>query len=53
MYGCETLSVTLREEGRLKVFENRELRGIFGYVAQEVWVISAGSEFARPPYWYY
>ena len=30
LYGCETLSLTLREESRLKVFENRILRGIFG-----------------------
>jgi hypothetical protein len=30
LYGCETLSVTLREEHRLSVFENRVLRGIFG-----------------------
>jgi hypothetical protein len=30
MYGCETWSLTLKEEHRLKVFENRLLRGIFG-----------------------
>jgi len=29
-YGCETWSLTLREEGRLTVFENRVLRRIFG-----------------------
>ncbi len=29
LYGCETWSLTLREERRLKVFENRVLR-IFG-----------------------
>jgi hypothetical protein len=29
-YGCETWSLTLREEHRLRVFENRVLRGIFG-----------------------
>jgi hypothetical protein len=29
-YGCETWSLTLREESRLKVFENRVLRRIFG-----------------------
>jgi hypothetical protein len=29
-YGCETLSLTLREERRLKVFENCVLRRIFG-----------------------
>jgi hypothetical protein len=27
LYGCETLSLTLREEHRLRVFENRVLRG--------------------------
>ena len=30
LYGCETWSVTLREERRLSVFENRVLRRIFG-----------------------
>jgi hypothetical protein len=30
LYGCGTWSVTLREEHRLRVFENRVLRGIFG-----------------------
>jgi hypothetical protein len=30
LYGCETWSVTLREEHRLRVSENRELRRIFG-----------------------
>jgi len=30
VYGCETWSLTLREERRLRVFENRVLRGIFG-----------------------
>jgi hypothetical protein len=30
LYGCETLSLTLREEHRLRVFENRVLRKIFG-----------------------
>jgi len=30
LYGCETWSVTLRDEHRLRVFENRELRKIFG-----------------------
>jgi hypothetical protein len=29
LYGCETLSLTLREEHRLRVFENRVLRRIF------------------------
>jgi hypothetical protein len=30
LYGCETWSLTLREEHRLRVFENRLLRRIFG-----------------------
>ena len=30
LYGCETWSLTLREEHRLSVFENRVLRRIFG-----------------------
>ena len=29
LYGCETLSLTLREEGKLRVFENMVLRRIF------------------------
>jgi hypothetical protein len=29
-YGCETGSLTLREKYRLRVFENRVLRRIFG-----------------------
>jgi hypothetical protein len=35
-YGCETWSLILREEYRLRVFENRVLRGIFGPKATEV-----------------
>jgi hypothetical protein len=30
LYGCESWSLTLREEQRLRVFENRVLRRIFG-----------------------
>ena len=30
LYGCETWSLTLREEYGLRVFENRILRRIFG-----------------------
>ena len=30
LYGCETWSLILREERRLRVFENRMLRTIFG-----------------------
>jgi hypothetical protein len=35
MYGCETWSLTLREEHRLRVFENRVLRRIFGPKREE------------------
>jgi hypothetical protein len=35
LYGCETWSLTLREEYRLKVFENRVLRRIFGLKRDE------------------
>jgi maleate cis-trans isomerase len=31
LYGCETWSLTLREEHRLRVSENRVLRRIFGH----------------------
>jgi hypothetical protein len=34
--GVKTWSLTLREERRLSVFENRVLRGIFGYNIDEV-----------------
>jgi hypothetical protein len=30
LYGCETWSLSLREEHRLRVLENRVLRRIFG-----------------------
>jgi hypothetical protein len=36
LYGCETWSLTLRDELRLKVFENRVLRRIFGPKRDEV-----------------
>ena len=36
LYGCETWSLTLREECRLRVFENRVLRRIFGPRKDEV-----------------
>jgi hypothetical protein len=36
LYGCETSSVTLREEQRLKVLENRVLRRISGPKRHEV-----------------
>jgi hypothetical protein len=35
-YGCETWSLTLREEHRLRVFENRVLRRIFRPKRDEV-----------------
>ena len=35
-YGCETWSLTLREERRLRVFENRVLRRVFGPQRDEV-----------------
>jgi len=35
-YGCETWSHTLREGRRLRVFENRVLRGMFGAKMDEV-----------------
>jgi len=36
LYGCETWSVTLREERKLRVFENMMLRRIFGPRRDEV-----------------
>ena len=36
LYGCETWSLILREEHRLRVFENRVLRRIFGPKRDEV-----------------
>jgi hypothetical protein len=36
LYGCETWSLRLREEHRLRVFENRVLRRIFGPKRDEV-----------------
>jgi hypothetical protein len=36
LYGCRTWSLTLREEYRLRVFENRILRRIFGPKRKEV-----------------
>jgi hypothetical protein len=35
-YGCETWSLTLREKRRLRVFENRVLRRVFGPKRDEV-----------------
>jgi hypothetical protein len=36
LYGCETWSLTLKEEQRLNVFESRVLRRIFGPKRDEV-----------------
>jgi len=36
LYGCETWSLTLREERKLRVFENMVLRRIFGHRKDEV-----------------
>jgi hypothetical protein len=36
LYGCGTWSLALREERRLRVFENRVLRRIFGSKRDEV-----------------
>ena len=36
LYGCETWSLTFREERRLRVFENRVLRRVFGPKRDEV-----------------
>ena len=36
LYGCETWSLTLRDERRLRVFENMVLRRIFGRRRDEV-----------------
>jgi hypothetical protein len=36
LYGCETWSLAFREECRLRVLENRQLRRISGYRREEV-----------------
>jgi len=36
LYGCKSWSLTLREKCRLRVFENRVLRRIFGPKRDEV-----------------
>ena len=36
LYGCETWSLTLMEERRLRILENRVLRRIFGPKRDEV-----------------
>jgi len=34
LYGCETWSLTLTEERRLRVFENRVPRRVFGLICK-------------------
>jgi hypothetical protein len=36
LFGCETWSLTLKEEHRLRVFENRWLRPVFGLNRDEM-----------------
>ena len=36
LYGCETWLLVLRDEHRLRVFENRVLRSIFGPKRDEI-----------------
>jgi hypothetical protein len=36
LYGCKTWSLTLKKERRLRVFENRVLRKIFGLKRDEM-----------------
>jgi hypothetical protein len=36
LYGCETWTLTVREEHKLRVFENRVLRRIFGLKRNEM-----------------
>jgi hypothetical protein len=36
LYGCETWSLTLKEERRLRIFENTVLRRIFGPKRDEI-----------------
>jgi len=36
LYGCETWSLTLREDRRLRILENRVLRRILGLEEDEV-----------------
>ena len=43
LYGCETWLLTLREERKLRVFENRVLRRVFGHKRDEV--IGSGENY--------
>ena len=49
LYGCQTRSLTLREERRLRVFENMVLRRVFGPKRDEVtgeWIKLHKEEFS-------
>ena len=51
MYGCENWSLTLREKPRLRAFENRVLRSIFGPKRDEVtgvWIKLHNEELNDP-----
>ena len=51
LYGCESWSLTLREEHRLSVFENMVLRKIFGARRDEVageWIQLHNEELNDP-----
>jgi hypothetical protein len=41
LFGCETWSLTLREEHRLRVFENRVLKRIFGQEDGENYIMKS------------
>jgi hypothetical protein len=51
LYGCESWSLTLKEESRLRMFENKVLRRIFGPKRDEVtgeWRRLHNKELYRP-----
>ena len=51
MYGCEIWSLPLREERRLRAFENRVLRRVFGPKSDEVtgkWIELHNEELNDP-----
>jgi hypothetical protein len=50
LYGCETWSLTLREDHRLKTFENWALRRIFGLETDEETGSRRLHEDAHDPY---
>jgi hypothetical protein len=52
LYGCETWSLTLREEQRLRVFENKVLRRIFGPKRDEVMGESKSKFVKNEHVWY-